>query len=181
MKYFFLAIGAVIVVALAAWIWWPRAAEPQTTPAPKQGNVYDTTQSVSAQPSVTTGGTATSERVTVPTADGGELSVKRFMPEGTTGTTTRGGDFFLVGEEAAGQPYRISYYFPQQSFTVMLLQEPLRDIRNIAEKDLSARLDVSEIDLCRLNYLVVVPGEVNATYAGKNLGFSFCLGATYLP
>jgi len=43
------------------------------------------------------------------------------------------------------------------------------------------QLGISEQDACRLRYSVSVPFSVNPLYSGKNLGFSFCPGATPLP
>jgi len=49
------------------------------------------------------------------------------------------------------------------------------------ERDLMAKLGITEDAMCQLNYMVSVPYWVNEYYAGESLGFSFCPGATQLP
>jgi hypothetical protein len=56
----------------------------------------------------------------------------------------------------------------------------LADARAAAEKMLKDRLGLDEHTLCGLVYGVYVPDQLNAVFSGKNLGFSFCPGATQL-
>lgn len=73
--------------------------------------------------------------------------------------------------------YLVRYIAHDQSFTISLFSEPLRDVRRAAEIDLLARLGISESQACRLKYAVLTPQWVNSFHAGKNLGFSFCPGS----
>lgn len=73
-------------------------------------------------------------------------------------------------------------YFPEDSgFIVTLNAEPLGEARRAAEDALRARLGLSDTELCKLRADVGTTYSVNATYAGKNLGLSFCPGAVTLP
>ena len=76
---------------------------------------------------------------------------------------------------------RIIYNERDDSFTVALLDEPLRDARARAEQFLLTTLGIPEARLCTLNYYVGTSVYVNELYAGKNLGMSFCDNATTLP
>ncbi len=82
------------------------------------------------------------------------------------GTTT---DFNVLYDSATG------------SFTIALLKEPLGRVRLEAEQFLIQTLGIAQGDMCRLNYYVGTTSNVNPYYDSKNLGFSFCPGATVLP
>ena len=92
--------------------------------------------------------------------------------------------YILVGTDdpsAPNPPYEIDYSGKDQSFGVTLYKEPLGQYRTQAEQDLMKRLGISQTDMCRIAYVLAVGPGVNETFAGKNLGFSFCPGATALP
>ena len=76
--------------------------------------------------------------------------------------------------------YSILYFARDKSFVVTLLQRPLGLHRSEAEQRLIELLDANKSTMCSLNYLVGVPSFVDSALAGKNLGFSFCPGATSL-
>lgn len=78
-------------------------------------------------------------------------------------------------------PFNIYYEAGPQAFTIALITEPLGVNRAEAERALQDRLGIPRGDMCRLNYYVSTSVYVNEQYAGKNLGFSFCPGATILP
>ena len=78
-------------------------------------------------------------------------------------------------------PYLIMYIKTTQFFTIELLQEPIGETRTQVELFLEQRLGLTQNDLCELNYTISAPVSVSQEYAGRNLGFSFCPGATVLP
>ncbi|MFZ1987989.1 MAG: hypothetical protein WAV21_03100 [Minisyncoccia bacterium] len=78
-------------------------------------------------------------------------------------------------------PYHSFYIDSDESFHIALYIEPLGAYRVQAEQDLMGKLGLSEQNMCLLKYVVAVGPGVNDTYVGKNLGFSFCPGATKLP
>ena len=77
-------------------------------------------------------------------------------------------------------PYVIEYSTNDNSFTIALLHEPLAATRRDMQAFLSSQLRATTEEMCRLNYTVSVPAYVNDVLAGRNLGFSFCPGATPL-
>jgi hypothetical protein len=90
----------------------------------------------------------------------------------------------LVGTSdpsAPNPPYEIDYSAKDQSFGITLYKEPLGQYRIEAENDLMKRLGITQTQMCNINYIVATGPGINDTYAGKNLGFSFCPGATALP
>jgi len=78
-------------------------------------------------------------------------------------------------------PYIITYISATEYFNIALLQEPIGPVRLEAEQYLMAHLGISQSQMCQLDYMVSVPVRVNSQFAGSNLGFSFCPGATVLP
>ncbi len=78
-------------------------------------------------------------------------------------------------------PYLITYISATNYFNISLLQEPIGPVREEAEQYLMARLGITQEQMCQLDYMVSVPDRVNTQFSGRNLGFSFCPGATVLP
>jgi hypothetical protein len=83
----------------------------------------------------------------------------------------------------AGTQKDFTIYFDSTSgfFTIGIFAEPLGQVRLIMEQTLANALGIRQQDLCRLKYYVGTTSYVNPAFAGKNLGFSFCYGATQLP
>lgn len=169
----------------ALWFFWPSSQEPQTnttslTPGSSVGN-NQTSVSVPST-NVTTGESQNLEKIQLPTVDGTGVYVNNFLPPGATLESSDGGDIYITQDSASPEEdlYRLSFYMPSQNFSVILLKEPLREIRRFAESDLIEKLGISERDACRLFYFVSTHTEVSPFYAGKNLGFSFCPGSIQL-
>lgn len=136
----------------------------------------------------------------VPSSDGTAIDVSPFMPASTTtststtsGTQTGGTqsdgnvsktppkqNVDIVGTEQPLSPYIITYVASDQSFNIGLFKEPLGDVRKQAEQDFLTKLGVTQAEACRLKHVVQTPFWVSSFYGGKNLGFSFCPGATQL-
>ena len=72
-------------------------------------------------------------------------------------------------------------YGTDSSIKIGLIKEPLKDSRLAAEAKLRSLFPLSNQDLCKLDVFVSVPAMVNDTFAGGNLGLSFCSGAVKLP
>ena len=90
------------------------------------------------------------------------------------------GHYYLAGTNTVTAPYTILYTEKDQSFNITLFEEPIAATRNQAEQKLLNILGINQEDACYLHYWVGVPYGINPVYAGKNLGFSFCPGATEL-
>ena len=121
------------------------------------------------------------------------MTVKDFLHnKETVPDTVNPGYFYLagsigycLGDGSCPSGYKtndfsISFHNADGAFTIELLAEPIAAARAEAELFLLDRLGISQAQMCLLNYWVGVPDSVNATFAGKNLGFSFCPGATQL-
>lgn len=97
-------------------------------------------------------------------------------------TTALGGGIFqltpILTQNAP--PFGVVFNERDASFAVGLESEPLADARLKAEAYLRSTLQVSDEQLCELSIFVAVPSRVNQFYSGKNLGLSFCPGATVL-
>lgn len=86
------------------------------------------------------------------------------------------------GDDAVQEPpYLIAYIAETQYFNIVLRTEPIGEVRKAVEDFLLQRLELTEDEMCRLNYTVAVPAFVNSEFSGTNLGFSFCPGAVPLP
>jgi len=127
------------------------------------------------------------ETVDLPGRDGKTVKVLVFLPPlaSTTATSSVPGlapntDVDITQTRASSTPYRIVYMARDQSFTIGLYTEPLRETRLAAEAELQQLLGISNVDMCRIKHVVLVPIDVNEFYSGQNLGFSFCPGAIKL-
>lgn len=90
--------------------------------------------------------------------------------------------FYLLSptEETLPLEYEINYLAGDQTFVVILAQEPIAEVRRNAGDALTERLGISKQELCSLSVRVQVPRWVNSFYADKNLGFSGCKGSVKL-
>jgi|GEM_PF-1614553 len=112
--------------------------------------------------------------------DGKRVFVRDFMQDDDTVVYTN--DTVILGQEEGldGIQYQI-FYFPEDgSITVSLLSEPLHISRQLAEQELIDSLGIARKYLCGFDIWITVPGFVSEAYSGRNLGLSFCEGATIL-
>jgi hypothetical protein len=85
-----------------------------------------------------------------------------------------------VGEDR--QPPFVIGFMPSTSyFNVVLLKKPLSISRANAENFLTKALDLTQTELCELNYTVSVPYNIDNTYTGQVFTFSTCPGSIELP
>jgi hypothetical protein len=187
-KYFFFALIALALLG-AGILWMRHSAQPgnQNTNQNSLGNSQNNTQTFGTDQN--NAGQSSSTPVSntpvieIHSANGGSMTVKDFTWNSQTVTSPHiPGHYFLAGGlDTTNAPYSIFFVTSDQSFTVTILQEPIGFVRQQAEQALSQILGVSAQSMCALRYSVLVPADVNQSYAGKNLGFSFCPGATPLP
>ncbi len=153
---------------------------------PASGSVSSTTLSVGSVP----------DNKLVVTARGTEapLVVNNFLKNGVTVEDIENpGIYYLAGSVgyclkdgtcpagAAAENFIVAYDASLQFFTISLTKEPLGTARADAEQFLLKTLGISQTDLCNIKYFLSTTSSVNPFYAGQNLGFSFCPGATVLP
>lgn len=100
---------------------------------------------------------------------------KEVQPEGASAEN----GYQVGGSDDA--PFQILYYPNDAGFLISLLAEPLGENRLKAEAALRGKLQLPDAELCKLNAQVATSIYVNETYAGQNLGLSFCSGAVRLP
>lgn len=194
----YLTIGAVVVVATGALfliLYRPpqdlETAEP-TPELPIAGSITQTNTGIKPQSSSGTPATIASRSLI--TQSGETVTVNDFIRNGeTVPDAVNPGSYILAGSlgyclsdgscptGAKSDSFNVSYNEKTHFFNVILLTEPLGTGRLEAEQFIMARLGISEQQACSLNYYVGTPYWVNEAYAGKNLGFSFCPGATALP
>lgn len=114
--------------------------------------------------------------------DGSTLSVQNFIPAEQPEWYTEGEQLAIAGNgDWDGPGYAIRYSDQTSTFNIGIMREPIGEKRREAEGVLRSLLGIADSDMCRLNMSVYVFGEVSDTYAGRNLGLSFCPGSVPLP
>lgn len=190
-----LKILIIVLVCIGAVgvLWWgvtnlrkPSTSQTGTnTQTPSSGALYPVTVGISPTATSTVSGSQQSGAVETIEVKGNNVMVRTLdFTKNPAVESNAQGAYALAGglrPSAATTPYSTVYFAKDQSFVVSLLQEPLGSNRLAAEEALQKQLGIDQGAMCQLNYLVGVPAAVNETYAGKNLGFSFCPGATELP
>lgn len=178
-----LVIAVVSVAIIAAGLLRDKPAPQAHEPSGSFGGLSQT--DVYATPSEQQPGGSAS--ATVLLQDGSTLAVKDFLSGPDTSADANNPGNYYIGNsidpgspDAPSVPYVISYVSASSFFSITILQEPIDSVRAQAEQYLMRTLGISEGDMCRLRYTLVVPVRVNQVYGGENLGFSFCEGATRL-
>ena len=180
--------GGILFAALWGLTPEPAIDRPNTSttnpPSSTAGGTSQTTSSGTTN--IDTPATGGTQGVVVPvsSSQGGTVSVQDFRDDsGVVTSPNIPGHYFIAGglnPNDTGASFSTFYVDSDQSFTISLLAEPIGEVRKQAEQNLLQHLGISQSDACNLRYQVLVPYRVNSFYSGKNLGFSFCSGATPL-
>lgn len=196
-KTLIISIGAVIAIGffvLAYQLTGPPGTQTPTNSSTAGQNVglpivNSVVQNIAT--TTVTSGFAQGTVMTVTGVSGGAIQTVDFINDPTTVKDPINSSYYYLGyhvnegvpDQTASDnpPYTITYISETQYFNVALLQEPIGIIRKEAQQYLMARLGISQDQMCQLNYTVSVPNRVNSQFSGRNLGFSFCPGATPLP
>lgn len=193
-KTLLISIGVMIfagLIVLAYWLTNPKSQAPATNSQNGQ-NTLPVANSVGNTTAVDTSTNLTSGTIlSLPAVDGGTIQVNNFINDPTTAKDPINQGYYYLGYHVNegisdptatdNPPYIIEYISTTQYFNIALLQEPIGQVREEMQQYLMAHLGISQDQMCRLNYMVSVPERINSQFAGKNLGFSFCPGATVLP
>lgn len=185
---FWIALAVLIVLAVVAFfvIWLTKPA-PSASTTETQAT---TTLPVSAS---TTADEPNGPSQSLTTSSGSSVPANDFLHNGTTLPDPQNpGTYILQGtlgpcdsasctRAGTADNYSIEYDASSTAFTIELAQEPLSQARLDAEQFLGQVLGISPQAMCGLRYYIGTTIYVNTFYAGKNLGFSFCPGATQLP
>lgn len=182
--------GAIVAGVLWYVMFAPKAA-PQTLQPPvtlPTGNSITPVTSPGTTPSPAT------QTMTVAVQGGGTIVVNDFIHNGVTiPDTANSGRYLLAGnlgyclsdpqkcQAGSAENFNVYYDGTPQTFSVDLTMEPIGQARLDMENFLLATLGITQQQMCGLTYYVGVTLNVNSRFAGKNLGFSFCPGATVLP
>ena len=182
----YLLTGSFVVIVLFLTVSYLFSGSKTVAPNPSPAELP---MAGSAAP---TSGTSSGQSVVISTSGGGTVAVNNILNDPNTIADPTNQGYYYVGYHpafgatsttttAGPVPYLIEYISATSYFNIEILQEPIGATRLAAEAYLAQHLGISQGSLCQLNYMVSVPYWVNQTYAGKNLGFSFCPGATVLP
>lgn len=190
----YIVVGAVVLSAAVLFALVFTSLRNFSTirqPSENQASSTIPTQSAGSTSSSTT---AKGTEVSLSTQDGLGVTVKDFIHNGeTVADVVNPGSYVLAGSlgycladgscphGADTDDFSILYSESTEFFRVILLKEPLGSVRESAERFIIDRLGITEQEACSLKYAVGAPYWVNAAYDNKNLGFSFCPGATVLP
>jgi hypothetical protein len=126
--------------------------------------------------------------------NGTVIVAKDFIHNGATiSDTANTGRYLLAGnleyclsnpqqcQAAQATNFKIYYESVPQAFTIALTEEPIGQARLDAEQFMLITLGLTQQQMCSLHYYVGTTYWVNERYDDRNLGFSFCPGATVLP
>ncbi|OGG77964.1 hypothetical protein A3A36_02270 [Candidatus Kaiserbacteria bacterium RIFCSPLOWO2_01_FULL_52_12b] len=188
-------VGILLGAVIAGVVWYlffiPKTVLPQssgtTTTLPISGSVTPVS-SASGTPS----GVTPTFPLTTQTGD--VVSALDFIHNGVTiPDEANVGRYLLAGnlgyclsdpqkcQAAPAVHFTVYYNSGPKSFLIDLTEEPIGQARLDMEQFMLKTLGLTQAQLCSLNYLVGVSIYVNSQFTGKNLGFSFCPGATVLP
>jgi hypothetical protein len=171
----FLIIGIILLLAIVYLLWQSQQPGAVQDVAPIKERIGLETSSIDR---VDVG---TNTNFPVKDSSGGTVSVRDFQND--PGVSNWGDDNTLVlgdGLIAEDPAFQIFYYQSDRSFSIAILQEPISDVRKVAEAQLLERLQISTADACKLIITVTVPSFVNENISGQNLGLSFCPDAVQL-
>lgn len=185
-------LGVIVVTVLWYVIFAPKAAPQTSQPSaslPISGYI---SPGSSSSPSATT--TQSVPTMTLVTQNGSSVVANDFVHNGVTiPDTANTGRYLLAGnlgycssdpqkcQAAPSVNFNVYYNSAVQSFTIALLNEPLGQSRLDMEQFMLSTLGLTQLQLCSLNYYIGTTYLVNTAYSDRNLGFSFCPGATVLP
>ncbi len=193
-------LGILFGTILIGVVWYtmfvPKAAPQQaarpSTTLPTSGSITPT-PTPSTNPSLATSSPA-AQTMTLALRNGTSVVASDFIHNGVTiSDTANEGRYLLAGnlgycvsnpqkcQAASSTDFNIYYNSARQSFTIALTKEPLGQSRLDMEQFMLSTLGLTQPQMCGLEYYVCTTFDVNALYSTKNLGFSFCPGATVLP
>ncbi|MES2135032.1 MAG: hypothetical protein V4449_02230 [Patescibacteria group bacterium] len=185
-KTFILAIATLVLIVGTGILYFfaqvRTSSSVQDSPLGTLPTTNTQTGGNTSFPSNATGQSAISNKFEIATTEGGLLVSDFTKAPGVASTT--GASFSLSwfpGSTSATSSDNASYeiyYYPEDTFfIVVILKEPIGEVRRQATDDLKEKLGVSDKELCTLVADVNVPYFVNEFYAGKNIGFPGCTGA----
>lgn len=179
-RIFFIGSLVIIAVGIGAYFLVP----PSNSPNPSSGNqgtgsTASFGSSTGTASSTNPGNSSSGNVLELQLRDGSQIAIPDFTKENQPPTANAESGYQVAGSNTSD--FQILFYPQNSGILISLLAEPLGAVRLAAEDALRAKLGLSDSQLCRLTVDVMTPGDVNFTYAGRNLGLSFCPGAVTLP
>ena len=171
-----IVIGAAILILLCVVLAITYVVRTTMVTGPIVATSTDPFGSI-IDPGATPGGTEASLPIVL--RDGSTISIPDFTKDTQPEWASADAGYQVVGNEDA--PYQVIYFPDGSGFLVSLLQEPLGQSRLDAETALRQKLRLTNDELCKLSSEVGTTISVNETYAGRELGLSFCPGSVKLP
>ncbi len=180
--YWFIGILLLVIGGTVLWYTFfsPNSLAPSNTNT-QGGNPFGNpagTASTTGTPVVDGFGNPGST-LTIMSRDRKSFQVPDFTKQNQPPTANAQDGYNIAGSGASA--FHILYFPLDSSILVSLYAEPLGDTRLAAESALRTALGLSNSQLCSLLVSVRTSSDVNPYYAGKELGLSFCPGATVLP
>lgn len=169
MKKLFLAAGIVAIIALVI-VGHKIFSRPHSAPM-QTGTTFPVASTSQVESSLQSGG----------------VSFRNFLNDEDTREDPVNPGYFYAGYQTYGNtatqnpPYLVEYIAATQYFNITITQEPISTNRVVAERYLEQKLNLSQGQMCKLDYAVYVPVGVNVSFAGTDLRFSFCPDAVALP
>lgn len=110
------------------------------------------------------------------------IPARDFLNDSDIASSTELGSFLYWTEtlpEGSSEAPSYEIYFLEKDslFIVVLLQEPIGEVRRDATNALIEKLGITNEDVCKLTAEVNVPYYVNELYSAKDIGFPGCPGA----
>ena len=184
-------LGIIIIAAVIIGFLFLRSGTQTTSTQHQNSAAFPSSTAVPTSFSTTPTGGGT---LTIASLSGSAIVTNDFIHNGVTiPDAANNGRYLLAGnlgycitdpqkcQAGTTTDFNVFYDSTVGSFTIALLKEPLGRVRLEAEQFLMQTLGIAQGDMCRLNYYVGTTSNVNPYYDSKNLGFSFCPGATALP
>lgn len=178
MKTTYLIIGVIVVILIVGILAFFLLGNRKSVTPPAGGSV--TFPSATSTSSGQSGNSASGNTISIASRGASNtVKVNDFIHNGVTQPDpSNSGDYFLNTDYSE---FAIRYNSATQFFTIALDEEPIGQNRRDAEQFLMKSLGLNEDQMCNLNYYLGTDEATNDQFAGKNLGFSFCPGATQLP
>lgn len=174
-------LGIILALVVIGAVWYALTPKPASAPAQnaQSGNQNPFGQSSGYVSATTTTAAGSSGSLMIAPASGAAIAVPDFTKTNQPPGADAASGYQVAGSDTSS--FQILYYPGNSGFLVSLLSEPLGAARTAAEAALRATLKLSDAQLCSLTVDVRTSADVNSVYAGRNLGLSFCPGATKLP
>jgi hypothetical protein len=121
--------------------------------------------------------------ITLPLSNGGSVDVENFLALPEVSPDANNQNEYYLGnsfEDYETSEYIVTFDAETKYFNIALLKKPLATSRQAVEAYMKKTLNLSESQLCELNYTVSVPGYIDEAASGIDYRFSFCPGSVQL-